>query len=278
MKRLIEEIRHRSLWVVLGIYLAASGVILRVIMALENSLALPPWVLIVALVLLSMGLPIILSTAFVQGVSSAVHRTPEDPSARATGDPATIRRVFTWRNALVGGVGGFAALAVGTITWILAGVGKPLPRSEVQAAEAAEPRREVVQTPAEDQAADAFRPLALAIRAMDVEGTLAAYDDAAEFTYAFDSNLIEGRERFDATVRSGFAALRSIEVWEIDELQATRLDDEHVLVVARFHEVAVDTAGVRTSVEGVVTNVFVRRGDAWRVAHGHAAASVDGAP
>lgn len=287
MTRLIEEIRKGSFWTVLGIYLAASLVILRIIAALGNNFVLPSWVFIAALVLLSTGLPIVLSTAFVQGVSSAIHEVRgEAASVGRAGEAAAIRRVFSWRNALVGGVGGFLALGLGVAAWILAGAGEARPRLDALTAEAAEPPRseagaepaETAETAAEVGAANAFRALALAIASLDIEATLAAYDDDPGFTYAFGSDLIKGRESFDARVKAGFAALRDIEIWEIDDLKATRLDDEHVMVVVRFHEVATDTAGTRLSVAGVFTNVFVRRGDAWRVAFGHTSAEADAVP
>jgi len=132
MKRLVREIHRRSLWQVLGIYLAASWVALQVVAQLAESVGLPEWVEPFAVVLLVIGLPIVLATAFVQeGVSSTTAGTaspappaPEpgaaEPAAvRPRPAPAssdrTFRRLFSWRNAILGGALAFVLLAV--VTW-----------------------------------------------------------------------------------------------------------------------------------------------------------------
>jgi hypothetical protein len=113
MKKLIYEIHRRSLWQVLGIYLAASWVALEVTAQLAGTLALPQWVEPFALVLLVIGFPIVMATAFVQEKESA--GAPDDePAAAATTVPEAVdsppppaaeaspQRLLTWRNALVG--------------------------------------------------------------------------------------------------------------------------------------------------------------------------------
>ena len=142
LRRVLHEVHGRSLWQVLGIYLAASWVALQVVDQIVESLALPPWVNPFAVVLLVIGLPVVLATAFVQqGARPAGQAEPavsrDDSNAAAgtsqpvepgpapavgpardvsAGEPAaTTRRLFTWRNALVGGGLAFALLAV--VTW-----------------------------------------------------------------------------------------------------------------------------------------------------------------
>ncbi len=66
MKDLIHEIHRRSLWQVLGIYLAGSWLALQVVETLADSMSMPPWVPPFAIVLLVIGLPVVLATAFVQ--------------------------------------------------------------------------------------------------------------------------------------------------------------------------------------------------------------------
>ena len=58
MKKLIQEAHRRSLWQVLGIYLAGSWIVLQVIEVLANNMGLPDWVFPFAVVLLLIGLPI----------------------------------------------------------------------------------------------------------------------------------------------------------------------------------------------------------------------------
>ena len=128
MKNLIREIHRRSLWQVLGVYLAASWVALQVVGQLAQSVGLPAWVEPFAVVLLVIGLPIVLATAVVQeGVPSAGGSGPAASSPEPTvtdsgtvipAKPATEavpagahQRLFTWRNAAVGGVLAFTLLA-----------------------------------------------------------------------------------------------------------------------------------------------------------------------
>src|SRR5210317_110923 len=87
LKRLIQEIHRRSLWQVLGIYLVGAWVAFQGIEALVSGLGLPEWVPGVALVLLIVGLPIVLATAFVQeGVGGG--EAPPDTPAPSEGEEA----------------------------------------------------------------------------------------------------------------------------------------------------------------------------------------------
>jgi len=90
----------------------------------------------VAIILLIIGLPVVLATAFVQqGVGGdgtpAPGRSPAEPtplpdrsappaSAGAPSGPGEIRRrLFTWRNAILGGAAAFATLAVLLGGWLV---------------------------------------------------------------------------------------------------------------------------------------------------------------
>jgi len=124
MKKLIHEVHRRSLWQVLGIYMAGSWVVLQVVDQLVESAGLPDWVSAFALVLLLIGLPIVLGTAFVQegtpgdgaGASEAAPRPESSDAAAAsatvTSDGAAHHRLLTWRNAIVGGVLAFVMLLI----------------------------------------------------------------------------------------------------------------------------------------------------------------------
>lgn len=123
LKRLLDEIHGRSLWQVLGIYVAGGWLVLQVIDQLVQQLLLPAWVYRGTLILLLLGLPLVLVTAFVQkGIRSA-----------SPADAVGVRRLFTWRNAVLAGVLGFAALGAGTTAVLLMrtlGMGRPLAASE----------------------------------------------------------------------------------------------------------------------------------------------------
>ncbi|MDX1392765.1 MAG: tetratricopeptide repeat protein [Gemmatimonadota bacterium] len=130
-KRLVGEIHRRSLWQVLGIYLAGSWVALQVVEQLAEAAAMPAWIRPLALMLLIVGLPIVLATAFVQeGVGSGtVAPRPSSADGPGRGPDGGIhvsegaRRLFTWRNAVTGGIIAFAALGVTAVGWVIFGPG-----------------------------------------------------------------------------------------------------------------------------------------------------------
>lgn len=150
MKNLIHEIHRRSLWQVLGIYLAGSWVALQVVETLSDSMSLPSWVQGFSVILLVLGLPIVLATAFVQeGVGRrevaarqdaatrrdeadtvvvAVPEADEDtgaqpiqvhPPVEAAPDNGALGGLFTWRKAIAGGVLAFALLGVTLVGWVV---------------------------------------------------------------------------------------------------------------------------------------------------------------
>ncbi len=158
LKSLIGEVHRRSLWQVVGIYLGASWLVLQVVETLSETSGLPDWVGPGAIVLLLIGFPIVLTTAFIQeGMRSradqaaAPSQHPEEldvaatadadvtPAARAevpkleegsepaVSDPSsTGHRLFTWRNALLGGAAAFTLLGIVTAAWMImraAGIG-----------------------------------------------------------------------------------------------------------------------------------------------------------
>lgn len=140
LKQLIHEIHRRSLWQALGVYLAGSWVVLQAVETLADSVGLPDWFPPVAFGLLLVGLPIVVATAFVQeGVGSKGRgreasgeavRAGRNPASRADSGPSGTpspgssdfgvsevqarprHGLFTWRNALLGGVGAFALLGL----------------------------------------------------------------------------------------------------------------------------------------------------------------------
>lgn len=137
LKQLIHEIHRRSLWQVTGIFLAASWGVLQVVEVLTETAGLPDWTPSMALVLLLIGLPIVLATAFVQegmpgeGGTEGTAGTPGPDSVPGTLGPgragkAKSHRLLTWRNAILGGAGAFlllgAAVAAYLIMWS-AGIG-----------------------------------------------------------------------------------------------------------------------------------------------------------
>lgn len=131
MKKLIHEIHRRSLWQVLGIYLVGSWVALQVVDVLVDNFGLPDWFPAFALALLVIGLPVVLATAFVQEGRAHREPAPEPPApdepassvAPEAGTPVRPARpgLFTWRNAIAGGVGAFASWGAVAAGWLLVG-------------------------------------------------------------------------------------------------------------------------------------------------------------
>jgi TolB-like protein/Tfp pilus assembly protein PilF len=123
MKNLIHEIHRRSLWQVLGIYLVVGWIGLQVVDVLVQNMGLPEWVFPFAIVLLVIGLPIVMATAFVQeGLGSGVRATAAEtatPEAR----PTAPRKLFTWRNAIGGGVAASLLWGGVAIGWFVFGRG-----------------------------------------------------------------------------------------------------------------------------------------------------------
>jgi adenylate cyclase len=83
LKRLIQEIHRRSLWQVLGIYLVGAWVAFQGVEALVSGLGLPEWVPGFAVVVMILGLPVVLATAFVrEGAGEEELDDAEAPSGK----------------------------------------------------------------------------------------------------------------------------------------------------------------------------------------------------
>ena len=100
MRKILGELRHRTLWQVLIVYIGASWVLLQAIDLFADNLDLPTWLFPTAGALLLVGLPIILVTAFIQRRLAASGEVADEAH----------EKLFTWRNALLGGAGAFLLL------------------------------------------------------------------------------------------------------------------------------------------------------------------------
>ena len=115
-----RKTHQRSLWQVIGLYLAGSWVVLQVIDVLTQNIALPPWVFTLTLTLLLIGLPITAATAYFQGFGRSAEAAPETGTAPAAG-PARAGGLFTWGNVMKGGVAAMALWGVAVTGWMVAG-------------------------------------------------------------------------------------------------------------------------------------------------------------
>lgn len=129
-----EEIHRRGLWQVTVGYLAGGWAIIEAVDILVGQGILSATAFLGALLVLGLGFPVVLGTAYVQ---SAPARKGSTAGAAASDGldagfvPRPIARFLTWRNAILGGVGAFALLGVFTAgsalirTAGLAGSGEP---------------------------------------------------------------------------------------------------------------------------------------------------------
>ena len=137
-KQLIREIHRRSLWQVLTIYLGASWAVMEATDQIVDRYLLPEWVYPAALILLLIGLPIVLATAFVREdveaakalaapageadagpAEEAAAGAPPRPTASRGRRPVT--RLLTWQKAILGGVLAFTALGLMSAYIVLRG-------------------------------------------------------------------------------------------------------------------------------------------------------------
>lgn len=160
LRQVVREIHRRSLWQVLAIYLAGAWVALQVVGEITLTLSLPDWVSPFAIVLLVIGLPIVLATAFVQeGAPGLTGEEGSDsraeplviPESRgrkpaAPVQPSVTERLLTWPKAILGGVAAFALLGLvtaGSMAMRTLGIG---PAGTLIAKGALEARSELVVT------------------------------------------------------------------------------------------------------------------------------------
>lgn len=154
LRQLVREIHRRSVWQVLGIYLAGSLAAFELSGSLTEAAGLPEWFPTFALALLILGLPVVVATAYVQEPRERVpgHDEPGDPlgletslaasdpsssgdhparprgTGRAEGrpdaEPRDGPRFLSWRTVWLGGLGAMALWGgVATVLWLTAATG-----------------------------------------------------------------------------------------------------------------------------------------------------------
>ncbi len=132
LRKLVREIHRRSVWQVLGVFLAMSWGVLNAVEFLTDFAGLPEWTPMMAMVLLLIGLPIVTATAFIQegvpGLTDDPHegidpdevvgRTPAEVHVVPEAHPMYKARLFTWRNAILGGVMAGALLVTSVVSYV----------------------------------------------------------------------------------------------------------------------------------------------------------------
>jgi hypothetical protein len=129
-EHILREINRRFIWQTLAIYLVFAWVALGVSRAMIEARELPDGFNLLAIILLAIGLPIVLTTAYLQQGIPSLGRS--DPTLQIELDlegsdddlgvriPDTgVRSLFTWRNAILGGVAAFTLWALVAVGWLL---------------------------------------------------------------------------------------------------------------------------------------------------------------
>ena len=117
-----RRVAVRTIGAVLGIYLLGAWASSRIIAAFVDRSGMPDWVQSFVIVILIIGLPIVLATAFLQvSVASVPGSARAKRALRAAASPSTRRhqRVFTWRNAILGGAAAFTLLGLITAGYMM---------------------------------------------------------------------------------------------------------------------------------------------------------------
>ena len=298
LKNLIHEAHRRSLWQVLGVFLMASWVVLQVVEVLTETAGLPDWTPSMALVLLLIGLPICLATAFVQEGMPGQDRDPsavsgeghlDTDSASSTGNlapgtgsldrpstrPSSTRRLLTWRNAVLGGIGGFALLGFSLITYFImweTGVG---PVGNLVAQGVLEEGDAVLLADFENTTSDAslggIVTEALRVDLASAQAiTLVEQNTVREFLDLMGQSAdvqVTGDIATEVAARGGFPAIIEGEVGSAGSgyiFVATLRSATKGETLATFRRTASDESGVIEAIDGLSQDIRERAGESLR--------------
>ncbi len=128
LKRTLKEIHRRYVWQALLFYLILSWSVYYVSQSIAARQGLPEWFTGFTIVLLIIGLPVVLITAAVQEGIPKLGRS--DPTLHVDLDDADavtldvrprapgVWRLFSWRNAILGGFVAFTIWAIVALAWL----------------------------------------------------------------------------------------------------------------------------------------------------------------
>ena len=273
-------------WIqVLAIYAGASFVVLEAVGLLTEQLGLPDWVFPGAVVLLLLGLPIILATAFVQNVQfsappsvSAGGSVPADePPAEttATDVAAVAKHWLTWRKAIMGGVLAFALLGVsvsGYMAMRVMGIG---PIGSLVAAGVVEVGEPIILADFDNNTSDSILAVVAteAFRIDLAQSALVSIMTLEELAGALARMEKESDEPVDRTLARELAIREGIKAVIVGEIGT--LGDSYVVTVellsadtgetiAAFRETADGTGEIMSSVDKLSKKLRERLGESLR--------------
>lgn len=289
VRKLLRELHRRSVWQVLGVYLAGSWGVLQVVDYMTGFAGLPAWTPSFAFVLLLVGLPIVLATAFVQkGVPSLQYdphgaidpdevegRTPEQVHVVPEDHPLDGDRLLTWRNAVLGGVGAATLLVASVVAYLAmwaAGIG---PMGSLVAQGVIDARDPVILADFENRTddaslaaavTDAFRVDLLESQVVTLVDGRMVQDALQRMGRTADGGLTAAVAR-EIAVREGIKAVVQGEISKVGAgyLLATRIvvpEDGHS--VAAFRETAADDADLLPAIDRLSQRVREKAGESLR--------------
>jgi tetratricopeptide (TPR) repeat protein len=291
LKKLIHEAHRRSLWQVIGLFLATSWGVLQGVEFLTDFAGLPDWTPAMALVLLMIGLPICVATAFVQEGMPGQHGDDADPSTDDAVDatrvsdesesgptgtgPSGRRRFLTWRNAVLGGIGAFALLGFSLITYFImweTGIG---PVGNLVAQGVLEEGDAVLLADFDNSTGDASlgEVVTEALR-VDLARTQAitlvepaTVREHLDLMGRSDDAVVSGEVADEVAARGGYAAIIEGEVGSAGSgyiFTATLRSAGSGETLATFRRTASDEAGVIAAIDGLSQDIRERSGESLR--------------
>ncbi len=106
---LARRLHRRSVWQVFVIHVAGAWVAFQACETVAAPLKLPTWFPEFALIVLLLGVPVTVTTAYVQrGFGSDEEPREED----------ALGSVFNWRNAIAGGLAALLLLVIVAVGWL----------------------------------------------------------------------------------------------------------------------------------------------------------------
>ena len=258
LERLIAEIHRRSVWQILALFGATAWAVLEVVDTLIQYGLLPEWAFKGSLGVILLGLPVILATAFIQaGVS------------RGTGT------LFTWRNALLGGVGAFSLLGAAVAVYFLMRVTGIGPAASLAAQGVFEAREPVILADFENAAPDGT------LGSMVTEALRIDLLQSSAVTVLSPPKLAEalqraGRSQTDGlsaeaareiAVRDGIKAIITGSVGAVGDgfvLTASIIEPESGEPLAAFRETASSEADLLRSIDRLSGRIREKAGESLR--------------
>lgn len=281
LRRLILEAHRRSLWQVLGVYLLGAWFAYEVILALADGIGLPDWVPAFAIVLIVIGLPVVLATAFVQ---EGVGRTePADPTLLPGLMPdapqpalAAARSTLTWRRALGAGLVAFIALGASAFGYIGMRAGGIGPFGSLVAAGVIERKAPVLIADFETNGADEGLAAAVtdALRVDFAQSEVVTVYDATELRAALLRMRRDPGAPLDPTTAQELAEREGVPIVLVGEINSAgagyfltarliSVRDGATLVAAR--ESATNADGVIPAVDALSRSIRERIGESLRL-------------